>query len=126
MNHARLRTAPAAYFAAVDRKDLRSTLDFFAADATFTVQSAGLTFAGKDEIEGMFSTFFDDYAVIRHRITNLVVDETAGKAATEQTCPHVRTDGAPETVTTCNVFEFDPDGAFSRVVVWIDAASPLK
>lgn len=126
MHDVELRDAPAAYFAAVDRKDLRSTLDFFADDATFTVQSAGLTFAGKDEIEGMFSTFFDDYAVIRHGITNLVVDEIAGRAATEQTCPHVRTDGAPETVTTCNVFEVDAHGRFSRVVVWIDAASPLK
>ena len=37
---------PAAYFEAVDRKDLEATLAFFTDDATFTVQSAHLTFAG--------------------------------------------------------------------------------
>ncbi len=121
-----LQTAPVAYFEAVDRKDMETTLDFFADDATFTVQTAGITFAGRDEIAGMFSTFFSDYDVIRHGVTNLVVDEPAAKAATEQTCPHVRADGTPETVTTCNVFEFGPGGRFSRVIVWIDGSSPLK
>ena len=90
------------------------------------MQTAGLTFAGKDEIEGMFTTFFADYDVIRHGVTNLVVDEAAARAATEQTCPHVRADGTPETVVTCNVFEFAPDGRFRRVIVWIDGVSPLK
>jgi ketosteroid isomerase-like protein len=121
-----LAAAPAAYFEAVDRKDMAATLAFFRDDATFTVQTAGLTFAGKDGIEGMFTTFFADYEVIRHGVTNLVVDEAAARAATEQTCPHVRADGTPETVVTCNVFEFASDGRFSRVIVWIDGASPLK
>lgn len=121
-----IRAAPAAYFAAVDRKDMDATLGFFADDATFTVRSAGLTFRGQEEIAGMFTTFFADYDVIRHGITNLVVDEEAAKAATEQTCPHVRADGTPETVVTCNVFELGRDGRFARVVVWIDGASPLK
>jgi ketosteroid isomerase-like protein len=121
-----LAAAPAAYFEAVDRKDMAATLAFFRDDATFTVQTAGLTFTGKDEIEGMFTTFFADYEVIRHGVTNLVVDEAAAKAATEQTCPHVRADGTPETVVTCNVFEFAPDGHFRRVIVWIDGVSPLK
>jgi ketosteroid isomerase-like protein len=122
----RLAAAPAAYFDAVDAKDLDGTLAFFADDASFTVQSAGLTFTGVSEIAGMFTTFFGDYSTIRHRITNLVVDEGAARAATEQTCPHVRADGTPETVTTCNTFAFGPGGLFTRVVVWIDAASPLK
>lgn len=121
-----LPAAPAAYFAAVDRKDLEATLEFFSDDATFGIATAGLTFTGTDEIAGMFTAFFADYAVIRHSVTNLVVDDEAGRAATEQRCPHVRADGSPETVTTCNVFEVAGDGRFSRVVVWIDGASPLR
>ncbi len=126
MTPAWLGTAPGAYFEVVDRKDLPATLEFFDDDATFGIPTAGLTFAGKDEIAGMFETFFADYAVIRHDVTNLVVDADACKAATEQRCPHVRADGSPETVTTCNTFEFAPDGRFTLVVVWIDSASPLR
>lgn len=121
-----LEAAPALYFEAVDRKDVAATLDFFADDATFTVQSAHVTFAGRDEIRGMFETFFSDYATIRHHIANLVVDERRGKASTEQDCPHVRADGSPERVYTCNFFDVGEDGRFRRVIVWIDGASPLK
>ncbi len=122
----RLAAAPAAYFAAVDAQDVDATLEFFSETATFSVVSAGLTFTGRHEVAGMFDTFFTDYETIRHRITNLVVDEAAARAATEQTCPHVRVDGTPETVTTCNMFTFGPDGRFTHVAVWIDAASPLR
>lgn len=121
-----LTQAPLAYFEAVDRKDLDATLGFFAENATFTVQSAHLSFEGLDEVEGMFRTFFSDYSTIRHDVTNLVVDEREGKVSTEQTCPHVRADGGPETVTTCNFFDVGPDGRFTRVIVWIDGVSPLR
>ena len=121
-----LERAPYAYFEAVDRKDMDATLAFFADDATFTVQSAHLVFDGKDAIRGMFETFFADYATIVHGVTNVVVDEANLKVSTEQTCPHIRNDGTPETVTTCNFFTFDDDGRFLRVIVWIDGLSPLK
>jgi len=121
-----LELAPLAYFEAVDRRDMDATLAFFADDATFTVQSAHIVFDGKDAIRGMFETFFADYATIVHRVTNVVVDEAKLKVSTEQTCPHVRSDGAPETVTTCNFFTVGDDGRFSRVIVWIDGVSPLR
>lgn len=122
-----LEHAPIAYFEAVDRKDMDATLAFFAEDATFTVQSAHITFAGRDEgIRQMFETFFADYATIVHGVTNVVVDEPAQKVSTEQTCPHIRNDGTPETVTTCNFFTVGEDGRFTRVIIWIDGVSPLK
>ena len=121
-----LERAPFAYFEAVDRKDMDATLACFDDDATFAVQSAHLVFAGKDEIRGMFETFFADYATIVHGVTNVVVDEPSQKVSTEQTCPHIRNDGTPETVTTCNFFTVGDDGLFSRVIIWIDGASPLK
>ena len=121
----RLATAPAAYFEAVDRKDHAGALAFFAKDATFTVQTANLTLRGHDEIGSMFRAFFADYETICHRIANLVVDERAGKTSTEQDCPHVRNDGTPERLYTCNFFDFALDGRFQRVIVWIDGVSPL-
>ncbi len=121
----RLAAAPAAYFEAVDRKDLAGVLGFFAEDATFTVQTANLTLRGREEVGGMFKAFFADYETIRHQIANVVVDEKAGRASTEQECPHVRNDGTPERLYTCNFFDFAPDGRFQRVTVWIDGVSPL-
>ncbi len=126
LDRAALAAAPAAYFAAVDRKDMAGTLAHFAEDATLTVQTAGIAFSGHDEIRGMFDHFFGDYGTIDHRITNLVVDEEGGKASTEQYCPHVRNDGSPDTVRACNFFDFAADGRFQRVVIFIDAASPLR
>ncbi len=120
-----LGTAPYTYFEAVDRKDMEATLDHFADDATLIVASAKLELHGRDEIRGMFERFFADYATISHQIRNLVVDEQAQKAATEQHCPHVKTDGSPDTVYTCDFFDYAPDGRFSRVIIWIDQASPL-
>lgn len=121
-----IAAAPAAYFTAVDAKDLEATLAFFADDATFTVQTAHVTWSGREEIAGMFRGFFAGYSTIRHEITNLIVDGPASRAATEQHCPHVRNDGTPETLTTCNVFAYADDGRFQRVIVWIDGVSPLR
>ena len=125
-DRAHLLQAPGAYFDAVDAKDMATALSFFAPDATFTIQSAHITFEGHDEIASMFENFFGDYSHIEHNITNIVVDETEGRASTEQSCPHVKTDGALDHVTTCNFFSFDESGKFSRVIVWIDGASPLR
>lgn len=122
-NH--LERTPWSYFEAVDAKDLDRSLAFFADDATFTIQSAGVLFTGRDEIAGMFRGFFGDYQTICHNITNIVVDDAAGKSATEQRCPHIKLDGSPDTLTTCNFFTFAPDGRFQRVIVWIDGTNPL-
>lgn len=121
----RLQRAPYDYFDAVDGKDMEATLAFFADDATFTVQTASLVLSGKTEIRGMFEAFFADYSTICHKIANIVVDERAGRSATEQNCPHVKVDGTPETLYTCNFFDFASDGRFQRVIVWIDGVSPL-
>ncbi len=122
---AHLERAPWAYFEAVDAKDLDASLGFFSDDATFTIQSAGVSFAGRDEIAGMFRGFFADYSTICHNITAIVVDDVSAKCATEQTCPHIKLDGTPDTLTTCNFFTYAPDGRFQRVIIWIDGTNPL-
>ncbi len=125
-DRAHLTQAPGAYFDAVDAKDMEGALAFFAPDATFTIQSAHVTFEGHDGIRQMFENFFGDYSHIEHNITNIVVDEASGKASTEQSCPHVKNDGSSDHVITCNFFTFGDDGKFTRVIVWIDGVSPLR
>lgn len=121
----RLVSAPYRYFEAVDRKDLDASVAFFAPDATFTIQTAGVKFSGQEEIAGMFRGFFAGYSTICHCITSIVVDARAAKTATEQHCPHVKNDGSLDTLTTCNFFSFAPDGRFRRVVIWLDGHNPL-
>lgn len=120
-----LAQLPYAYFAAVDAKDLERSLSYFAPDATFTIQSAHTTYAGRDEIAGMFRGFFADFAAICHNPRNVTVDEAAQRVASEQVCPHVANDGTPVTLTTVNLYDVGPDGRFTRVMLWIDGESPL-
>ena len=55
------------YFAAVDGKDLATTLSFFTPHATFTIATYQTTFRGRDtEISGMFERLFDRYDTIYH------------------------------------------------------------
>ena len=52
-----LAAIPASYFRAVDSYDLTAVLAHFGEDATLTVQTAGVTFSGHDEIGRMFTDF---------------------------------------------------------------------
>jgi ketosteroid isomerase-like protein len=120
----KLRSAPASYFAAVDALDVERVLTHFAEDATLTVQTAGVTFSGHAEIERMFTDFFSDWSSMVHDIVNLVVDESAGKVATEQLVSLVS--GETTKMHNCNFFTLGADGRFSRVIIWMDGANPLN
>jgi ketosteroid isomerase-like protein len=120
-----LRNAPVSYFAAVDALDVPRVLTHFADDATLTVQTAGVTFSGHAEIGRMFTDFFADWDSMVHEIVNLVVDESAGKVATEQLVSLV-SGGETTKMHNCNFFTLDADGRFSRVIIWMDGANPLN
>ena len=118
-----LAAIPASYFRAVDQYDLPTVLEHFAEDATLTVQTAGVTFTGHDEIGRMFTDFFADWDSMTHEITNLVVDPVASKVSTEQ---HVDLNRNGTTkMHNCNFFDVGPDGRFSRVIIWMDGTNPL-
>ena len=119
-----LAALPASYFRAVDAYDLASVLSHFAEDATLTVQTAGVTFTGHDDIGRMFTDFFADWDSMAHAITNLVVDPSASRVATEQ---HVDLNRNGTTkMHNCNFFEVGPDGKFTRVIIWMDGTNPLN
>ena len=118
-----LAAIPASYFRAVDRYDLSAVLEHFAEDATLTVQTAGVTFTGHDEIGRMFTDFFADWDSMVHEITNLVVDPVASKASTEQLVDLNR--NGTTKMHNCNFFDVDAEGKFSRVIIWMDGTNPL-
>jgi uncharacterized protein (TIGR02246 family) len=121
-----LAAAPQTYFDAVDAMDVDGVLAHFASDATMTVQTDHVTFTGADEIRRMFTDFFDASVTIRHEIRNVVVEEAAGKVATEQGYIGELADGSRNDMHNCNFFDFDGDGKFKRVIIWMAGTNPLK
>ena len=121
-----LAAAPQTYFAAVDAMDVDGVLAHFADDATLTVQTDHMTFTGADEIRRMFTDFFGASTWIRHEIRNLVVEEAAAKVATEQGYIGELKDGSKNDMHNCNFFDFDADGKFKRVIIWMAGTNPLK
>ena len=79
-----------------------------------------------DEIRRMFADFFAASNTIRHEILNIVVEEAAGKVATEQSYVGELKDGTVNDMHNCNFFDFDADGRFKRVIIWMAGTSPLK
>jgi ketosteroid isomerase-like protein len=119
-----LAAIPASYFRAVDAYDLSAVLEHFAADATLTVQTAGVTFSGHDEIGRMFVDFFADWDSMVHEITNVVVDPAGSKVSTEQQVDLDR--NGTTKMNNCNFFDVGPDGKFTRVIIWMDGTNPLN
>ena len=121
-----LAAAPQTYFDAVDAMDIDGVLAHFADDATLTVQTDNVTFTGASEIRRMFADFFAASVTIRHEIRNIVVEEAAGKVATEQGYIGELTSGAKNDMHNCNFFDVDEEGKFSRVIIWMAGTNPLK
>ena len=121
-----LAAAPQTYFDAVDAMDVDGVLAHFADDATLTVQTDHVTFTGAEEIRRMFTDFFSASVSIRHEIRNIVVEEARGKVATEQGSIGELHDGTHNDMHNCNFFDFDADGRFKRVIIWMAGTNPLK
>ena len=121
-----LAALPDSYFKAVDAKDVDLILSHFADDATVTVQTDHAVFSGADEIRRMFVDFCDASVSIFHEIKNIVVEPEAGKVATEQSYIGELKDGTKNDMRNCNFFDFDADGKFTRVIIWMAGTNPLK
>lgn len=121
-----LAALPASYFKAVDAQDVDAIVSHFAQDATLTVQTDHVTFNGADEIHRMFTDFVGNSKSIFHEIKNIVVEEAAGKVATEQSYIGELTDGTRNDMHNCNFFDVGADGKFTRVIIWMAGTNPLK
>jgi ketosteroid isomerase-like protein len=121
-----LAALPTSYFKAVDAKDVDAIVAHFADDATLTVQTDHVTFNGASEIRRMFADFVGNSSSIFHEIRNIVVEEAAGKVATEQGYIGELADGTRNDMHNCNFFDVGPDGKFTRVIIWMAGTNPLK
>ena len=121
-----LAAAPDSYFKAVDAMDVDAIMAHFAEDATLTVQTDHAVFSGADEIRRMFADFCDASVSIFHEIKNIVIEPEAGKVATEQSYIGELKDGTKNDMHNCNFFDFDADGKFTRVIIWMAGTNPLK
>ena len=121
-----LAALPDSYFKAVDAKDVDAVLSHFAQDATLTVQTDHKTFSGAEEIRRMFTDFLANSRSAFHEITNIVVEEAAGKVSTEQNYVGELADGTKNDMHNCNFFDVGPDGRFTRVIIWMAGTNPLQ
>ena len=121
-----LAALPDSYFKAVDAKDVDAVLSHFAQDATLTVQTDHKTFSGAEEIRRMFTDFLANSRSVFHEITNIVVEEAAGKVSTEQNYVGELADGTKNDMHNCNFFDVGPDGRFTRVIIWMAGTNPLQ
>ena len=122
----RLAALPDSYFKAVDAMDVDAILSHFDDDATLTVQTDHMTFSGADEIRRMFVDFVGNSVSIFHEIKNIVVEPEAGKVATEQSYIGELRDGTRNDMHNCNFFDVNPQGKFTRVIIWMAGTNPLK
>lgn len=120
-----LAAAPQTYFDAVDAQDVEGIVSHFADDATLTIQTANVTHNGKDEIRRMFTDFTENSVFIEHQIHNMVVEADKGKVSTEQDYRGELNDGTKNDMYNCNFFDFDENGKFKRVIIWMAGTSPL-
>ncbi|OJZ85546.1 hypothetical protein ASPFODRAFT_60976 [Aspergillus luchuensis CBS 106.47] len=74
------------------------------------------TFTGRDAIYTILSDFVSRSAKIEHQIQTVVVDERAGKVATQQRYLGKLVDGTEKDMLTCNFFDVDDQGKIERVV----------
>jgi hypothetical protein len=122
-----LAALPDSYFKAVDARDIDAVVHHFAPNATFTIQSDhGITYRGVPEIRSMFTAFLNNSKTLLHELESIVVDLGARKIATEQRYFGELLDGTRNDMYNCNFFDVDEHGKFTRVVIWMAGANPLK
>ena len=124
MTEAALVALVERYFAAVDRMDLAATLACFEPDATFTIATFDVTYAGRDDgIRGMFERLNQRYAKVWHGGFDHVAqapDRVASRFRVENTLA----DGSLRVKNNYNFFRVR-DGRFSAVQVYMSGDNSL-
>ncbi|GKZ37494.1 hypothetical protein AbraIFM66950_009044 [Aspergillus brasiliensis] len=125
--HTSLKTKITTYFTSVDSSDLSTTFSLLSPTATFTIiTAANTTFTGRDAIHAMLSDFVARSITMEHRIWSMVVDEKAGRVATQQRYIGTLKDGTENDMHTCNFFDFDKEGRIEKIMLWMAGETPLR
>lgn len=114
-----------AYFAAVDRKDLATTLSFFTEDAHFSIATFGTVHRGRDTgLASVFDRLFARYAQIWHGNFDHVL-QAPDRIATRFNVKNVTHEGATSLKSNANFFRFK-GALFSEVFVYMSGANSLS
>ena len=119
----RLAGIPTSYFSAVDSLDVDAVLEHFAEDATLTVQSARADLLGprgdRAHVQGLLRRLgLDGSRDHEHR------RRARRRQGRDRKHVDLVRDGTTKT-HNCNFFDVNPEGKFSRVIIWMDGANPL-
>lgn len=112
------------YFASVDAKNLDATLDCFADEALFCVQTAFTRHAGKSAIRRMFVDFFGAWETIVHKDFTCTVDEKNGRIAASFEAVLTAGNGDVTRFSNTNFWRIR-DGRFQEVYVYFSGANVL-
>ncbi|QKX55935.1 uncharacterized protein TRUGW13939_03034 [Talaromyces rugulosus] len=126
LTHDALAALPDSYFKTVDERNIDALLSLFAPNATVTVQTGNITYSGVSEIRNMFTAFVNNSKTLSHEVKNIVVDPVSRQIVTEQTYSGELMDGTQNDMYNCNIFNVDEDGKFTRIIIWMSGANPLK
>ena len=114
-----------SYFMALDERRIVDVLAYFNKDATFIVQSAFLSYLGRDtDIKGMFEGFLDTYKIILHTDFEHIVDPFSHSISSRFRVELDDTNGIHDTKQSVNHWYFH-NGKFQRVYVWISGDNVL-
>ena len=114
-----------AYFAAVDRMDLRATLACFTPDACFTIASFGTAYAGRDSaIRQMFERLNTRYASVWHGNFDHVA-QAPDRIASRFRVENRTFDGQLLVKNNCNFFRLRGD-LFCEVFVYMSGDNSLR
>jgi ketosteroid isomerase-like protein len=113
------------YFASVDHKDMKTTLDCFCEDAVFTIQSSFTRHEGRDTgVRKMFENFFENFSKGVHKDFVHVVDADHERCSCQFNVELIAPDGTRTNLSNCNFFYFEK-GKFKRVFVYMSGANVL-
>lgn len=112
------------YFANVDKKNLNAVLNCFHDNALLTVQTSFTLHAGKQNIERMFTDFFERYAVIIHRDFTYTVDAANGRITASFLAELTDRKGDTSCLHNTNFWRVRDD-KFQEVYVYMSGENPL-
>jgi len=114
-----------SYFSNVDHKNLSVVLDCFASDAVFTIQSAFISYEGRDSgIKKFYETITDGFQTIWHGDFEHTVDVDSQRISTQFNVRRTDLNGEETRMSNCNSFRFE-NGKFKQVFVYASGGGAL-
>lgn len=117
------RLAISGYFGNVAARRISHMLAIIADDAVMEVATLGIAYRGKAAIAAHFDDFLNTYARASFSGFAVTADSETQTVAVRFAVRLERHDGGEAVdMQNCNIFEVDPDGHVTKVVIYMSAA----